>query len=303
MGVDRGTSGDAVQRSCPRLHEEGSCAGRTDAPELERTPAHSVCIAAASGEPMVKLDLPNISKIVLVTSGKGGVGKSTVVSNLAAEMAKRGLRIGLLDADFHGPSISVMFGSTERPRVVDRKIIPIVRYGIKLLSAGMLGDPAKAFVWRGALLRGVLKQLLRDTNWGDLDVLFIDMPPGTGEVHIAVLDLVEVDSAVVVTTPQEVARSDVRRSLTMLSSTGVPIVGLVENMGVFTCTTCGTAHQLFPGANVAAIAEEFGIPLTVRLPFHQAIGLSGDAGAPLLTTSGQIEEELASCLAPVIAAI
>lgn len=252
---------------------------------------------------MARLHLPNIAKFVLVTSGKGGVGKSTVVSNLAAEMAKRGLRVGLLDADFHGPSISVMFGSTERPKVVDRKILPIVRYGVKLLSAGMLGDPAKAFVWRGALLRGVLKQLLRDTNWGDLDVLFIDMPPGTGEVHIAVLDLVEVNSAVVVTTPQEVARSDVRRSLAMLAGVRIPIVALVENMSAFTCPSCGTEHRLFPGSNTAALAQEFGIALTVRLPFHQAIGLSGDSGAPLLTTSGQIEKDLALCLAPVIAAI
>ncbi|OKI02549.1 hypothetical protein A6A06_16160 [Streptomyces sp. CB02923] len=216
--------------------------------------------------------------MVLVCGGKGGVGKSTVAANVAAVLAGRGVRTGLLDADLHGPSLPVMFGLDERPAVRNGLIQPPTRHGISLMSTGLLAPPAQALAWKGPLLRGALKQMLRDVDWQDPDVLVIDTPPGTGDVHMALASLVDIRSAVVVTTPQDVALTDTRRCVSMLDQLGVPVQGVVENMAYFRCPDCDARHQLFPRPEGRDQLPRH------ELPMIAAIAASGDGGTPIALT-------------------
>lgn len=245
------------------------------------------------------IDLPSIKNIVLIASGKGGVGKSTVAANIAIGLAQRGIRVGLLDADFHGPSIPVMFGITQTPAVQQRRIQPIERFGISLLSVGMFAGPSKAFVWYGALLKGVLKQLFRDVNWGNLDFLLIDLPPGTGETLAAILSMVKVVGVVVVTTPQDVAQSDVRRSMAMLAALNVPLLALIENMSTYRCSHCGMVEKIFAGNGSAQLALDYSIATHVQLPLRSHVAQCGDSGVPVLATSSPEDDDFSNALLSV----
>jgi ATP-binding protein involved in chromosome partitioning len=225
--------------------------------------------------------LPQVGRIIAVGAGKGGVGKSTVAVYLALALSRRGQRVGLLDADIYGPSIPRMLGvHTAKPDMVDGKIQPVVAQGLELMSIGFLVDPAQAIAWRGPLIHKVLTQLMGDVAWGTLDTLIIDLPPGTGDVHLSLAQLVPVTGAVVVSTPQEVALQDAVKALTLYQQTGIEILGLVENMSSFTCTKCGEVHELFGRGTVERAARERNLPYLGDLPLNLSIRVSGDAGTP-----------------------
>ncbi|MEL6613131.1 MAG: Mrp/NBP35 family ATP-binding protein [Bacteroidota bacterium] len=227
-----------------------------------------------------------VKNFVAVASGKGGVGKSTVASNLACALAESGARVGLLDIDVYGPSVPVMFGipADEKPRVnEDRKIIPLVRYGVKLLSMGFLVDPANAVVWRGPMASSAVKQFVNDAMWGELDYLILDLPPGTGDIHLTLVQTVPVTGAIIVSTPQEVALADARKGVKMFEKTGVPVLGVVENMAYFTPPDLpDRKYYLFGEGGAKKMAAQNEVPLLAEIPIEQATREAGDRGAPVV---------------------
>lgn len=227
--------------------------------------------------------VPTVKSIVLVMSGKGGVGKSTVASNLALGLKKLGARVGLLDADIYGPSIPTMFGVHGQPMTDGQRIIPHERHGIKLMSIGFLiDDPKSAVVWRGPMLHGALLQFLKDVAWGELDVLLLDLPPGTGDIALTLSQKVRSTGAVIVTTPQEVALQDVYKSVSMAQKVGIPILGVVENESYFVCDGCEKRHELFGSGGGQKIADFAQAPLLGQIPLIPAVREWGDAGTPLV---------------------
>jgi ATP-binding protein involved in chromosome partitioning len=227
--------------------------------------------------------VPSVKSIVLVMSGKGGVGKSTVASNLALGLKKLGARVGLLDADIYGPSIPTMFGVHGQPMTDGQRIIPHERHGIKLMSIGFLiDDPKSAVVWRGPMLHGALLQFLKDVAWGELDVLLLDLPPGTGDIALTLSQKVRSTGAVIVTTPQEIALQDVYKSVSMAKKVGIPILGVVENESYFVCDGCEKRHELFGAGGGQKIADFAEAPLLGQIPLVPAVREWGDAGTPLV---------------------
>lgn len=230
--------------------------------------------------------VPGVKDVVLVMSGKGGVGKSTVAANLALALARSGKAVGLLDADMYGPSMPTMFGISGRPVSDGTKIRPLSRFGVKLMSIGFLLDDDKAaVVWRGPMLHGALLQFLKDVDWGDLDYLILDLPPGTGDVALTLSQRVRSSGAVIVTTPQEVALQDVYKSVSMAQKVGITILGVVENESYFTCDGCQKRHEPFGrggGERVAVFAEA---PLFGQIPMETAVREWGDAGTPIVEAS------------------
>jgi ATP-binding protein involved in chromosome partitioning len=230
--------------------------------------------------------LPGVRHVILVMSGKGGVGKSTVATNLTMALSRLGHRVGLLDADMYGPSIPTMLGVTGRPVSMDgKKIEPIERFGVKLMSIGfLLEDPKAALIWRGPMLHGALQQFLRDVNWGDLDYLVLDLPPGTGDVALTLSQKLTATGAVIVTTPQAVATDDVFKSVSMCEKVSIPILGVVENMSYFV-DTAGVKHELFGKGGGQAVADFAKAPLLGQLPIDPAVREWGDKGTPLVKAS------------------
>jgi ATP-binding protein involved in chromosome partitioning len=227
--------------------------------------------------------VPEVKNVILVMSGKGGVGKSTVAANLSLALSRMGHRVGLLDADIYGPSVPTMLGITGRPMSDGQKITPLSRFGIKLMSIGFLLDDAKtAVVWRGPMLHGALMQFLKDVNWGALDFLLLDLPPGTGDIALTLSQRVQSNGAVIVTTPQEVALQDVYKAVAMNQKVGIPILGIVENESYFICQTCETRHELFGSGGGQKVAEFAEAPLLGQIPMHPAVREWGDAGTPVV---------------------
>jgi ATP-binding protein involved in chromosome partitioning len=227
--------------------------------------------------------VPDVKHVILVMSGKGGVGKSTVATNLALALSKLGHSVGLLDADIYGPSIPTMFGILERPLSDGQRIVPLERYSIKLMSIGFLLEDAKsAVVWRGPMLHGALMQFLKDVAWGALDFLLLDLPPGTGDVALTLSQKVKASGAVVVTTPQEVALQDVYKSVSMCQKVGIPILGVVENQSYFVCDGCEKRHELFGSGGGQKIADFAQAPLLGQIPLHPSVREWGDAGTPVV---------------------
>ncbi len=227
--------------------------------------------------------VPGVKNVILVMSGKGGVGKSTVATNLALALKALGLKVGLLDADIYGPSIPTMLGVSGQPMSDGKKIQPLERFGVKLMSIGFLLEDAKsAVVWRGPMLHGALLQFLKDVEWGDLDFLILDLPPGTGDVALTLSQRVRSNGAVIVTTPQEVALQDVYKSVSMNQKVGIPIVGVVENESYFVCGNCSERHELFGAGGGQKIAEFAGAPLLGQIPLFPEIRKWGDAGVPVV---------------------
>src|SRR5262245_32110259 len=227
--------------------------------------------------------VPGVKNVILVMSGKGGVGKSTVATNLALALKALGLKVGLLDADIYGPSIPTMLGVTGQPMSDGKQIQPLERFGVKLMSIGFLLEDAKsAVVWRGPMLHGALLQFLKDVAWGELDFLLLDLPPGTGDVALTLSQRVRSNGAVIVTTPQEVALQDVYKSVSMAEKVGITVLGVVENESYFVCDGCEKRHELFGSGGGQKIADFAHAPLLGQIPLDGAVREWGDAGVPIV---------------------
>lgn len=228
-----------------------------------------------------------IDRIIAIGSGKGGVGKSTVSSNLAVALAKQGRRVGLLDADIYGPSQPRMMGVSKRPASPDGKtIIPLQAHGVTVMSIGLMLNEGDAVVWRGPMIMGALQQLLTQVEWGKLDILIIDLPPGTGDIQLTLCQRTQLTGAIVVSTPQDVAMLDARRALDMFAKLKTPVLGLIENMSTYHCPKCGHEAHLFGHGGVAAEAVKIGVPFLGELPLELETRIAGDAGTPIALGDG-----------------
>lgn len=235
--------------------------------------------------------IAGVRRILAVGSGKGGVGKSTVSSNLAVALARAGRKVGLLDADIHGPSQARMMGVSQRPASPDGKtIIPLRAHGVTMMSIALMLQEGEAVIWRGPMLMGALQQLLGQVAWGDLDVLIVDLPPGTGDVQLSLAQKVPVTGALIVSTPQDVALIDARRAINMFEKLKVPVVGLIENMSSYVCPNCGHEAHIFGHGGVATEAAAIGLPFLGELPLSIDVRLSGDAGTPVAAADGPVAE-------------
>ncbi len=229
--------------------------------------------------------LPGVRHIVAVASGKGGVGKSTTAVNLAVALAQAGHRTGLLDADIHGPSLPMMLGMHGKPALRGDRMVPVEAWGLKAMSIGLLVDPDTAMVWRGPMVMGALQQLLGQVEWGPLDVMVLDMPPGTGDAQLTIAQKLKLSGAVIVSTPQDVALADARRGVKMFEKTQVPVLGLVENMSFFCCPECGHRAELFGHGGARREADRLGVEFLGDIPLLLDIRESGDAGVPVVASA------------------
>jgi ATP-binding protein involved in chromosome partitioning len=229
--------------------------------------------------------LPKVKNIVAVASGKGGVGKSTTAVNLALALAAEGATVGILDADIYGPSQPMMMGIEGRPESADGKTMePLENYGVQVMSIGFLVDPSDPMIWRGPMATQALEQLLRQTNWGELDYLIVDMPPGTGDIQLTLSQRVPLTGAVIVTTPQDIALLDAKKGLKMFEKVGVPILGIVENMAVHVCSNCGHAEHIFGAGGGERMAKEYGVDYLGGLPLTMSIREQADSGRPTVVS-------------------
>ncbi len=236
-----------------------------------------------------RVSIPGVRNVIAVASGKGGVGKSTVTINLAVALAETGARVGLLDADIYGPSIPLMIGAKEKPITEGGRMSPVIKNGIKVMSMGFLVPENQPVVWRGPMVHGALTQFLTQVNWGDLDYLLIDMPPGTGDAQISISQSAPLSGAIIVTTPQEVSLLDARKGLRMFQNVKVPILGVIENMAGFICGHCDEVTPIFRQGGGAKIAEEMSVSLLGSIPLDPRIAEGGDMGTPMVTTHPNAE--------------
>ncbi len=229
-----------------------------------------------------KIELPGVGLVVAVASGKGGVGKSTTTANLALALAGKGLKVGVLDADIYGPSIPTLFGCEgAKPTMAEGRMIPVMAHGVKLISIGFLLPPDTPVIWRGPMVSGAIEQLFRDVDWGTLDVLLIDLPPGTGDAQLTMSQKAPLSGAVIVSTPQDLALIDARRALLMFRKVEVPVFGIVENMSYYECPNCGHREHIFSHGGAQAAARELETPFLGAVPLTLAIREAADAGTPL----------------------
>lgn len=240
--------------------------------------------APGGQNPMSKqAEIPGIAAIIAVASGKGGVGKSTTALNVALGLRDQGLRVGLLDADIYGPSVPRLTGIHEKPQLNDdRKMIPITRFGLSIMSIGFLVEEDTAMIWRGPMVMSAITQMLRDVAWGTLDVLVVDMPPGTGDAQLTLAQNVPLKGAIIISTPQDLSLIDARRGLAMFRKVNVPVLGIVENMSYFQCPHCGTRSDIFGHGGARDEAEKLGVPFLGEIPLHMSIRATSDAGTPVV---------------------
>ena len=230
-------------------------------------------------------EIPGVAAVIAVASGKGGVGKSTTALNLALGLRDLGLRVGLLDADIYGPSVPRLTGIHEKPKLNDdRKMIPIERFGLAIMSIGFLVEEDTAMIWRGPMVMSAITQMLRDVAWGTLDILVVDMPPGTGDAQLTLAQNVPLKGAVIISTPQDLSLIDARRGLAMFKKVNVPVLGIVENMSYFQCPECGTRSDIFGHGGARREAERLGVPFLGEIPLHMSIRTSSDAGTPVVAS-------------------
>ena len=238
--------------------------------------------------------ITGIARIVAIGSGKGGVGKSTLTANLAVALARQGRKVGLLDADIYGPSQPRMMGTTEKPTSVGNRIQPVLAHGVKVMSLGMMIEDGRAIIWRGPMLMGALQQLLGDVDWGELDVLLIDLPPGTGDVQLSLCQRTKITGAVIVSTPQDVALIDARRAIDMFNKLDAPVLGLVENMSAYVCPNCGHEAHLFGHGGVHREAERLGLPFLGEIPLDLSVRVAADSGVPVAAGDGPVAQSYAA---------
>jgi ATP-binding protein involved in chromosome partitioning len=247
----------------------------------------------AAGRPAPQgQSMPGVRNIIAVGSGKGGVGKSTTALNLAVMLARTGARIGLLDADIYGPNLPSMMGLTGRPQVHDKKMIPLERFGVRMISMGLLVDEDQPVVWRGPMLHNVIQQFLGDVAWGDLDCLVVDLPPGTGDVQLSLVQQARVTGAVIVTTPQGVSLMDARKAMAMFHMTNTPVLGIIENMSYFICPNCNEMHDIFSSGGGERTAAELGIPFLGAIPLGINVREGGDKGVPVAVAEPDCEQSV-----------
>jgi ATP-binding protein involved in chromosome partitioning len=239
-----------------------------------------------AASPMSKqADIPGVAAVIAVASGKGGVGKSTTALNLALGLRDLGLRVGLLDADIYGPSVPRLTGIHEKPKLNDdRKMIPIERFGLSIMSIGFLVEEDTAMIWRGPMVMSAITQMLRDVAWGTLDILVVDMPPGTGDAQLTLAQNVPLKGAVIISTPQDLSLIDARRGLAMFRKVNVPVLGIVENMSYFQCPECGTRSDIFGHGGARHEAERLGVPFLGEIPLHMSIRATSDSGNPVVAS-------------------
>jgi ATP-binding protein involved in chromosome partitioning len=229
--------------------------------------------------------VPGVRSIIAVASGKGGVGKSTTATNLALALASQGLKVGMLDADIYGPSQPRMLGISGRPNSPDGKVLtPLENYGVKCMSMGFLVAEDTPMIWRGPMVQSALQQMLRDVEWGELDVIVVDMPPGTGDAQLTMAQQVPLTGAVIVSTPQDIALIDAKKGLNMFRKVDVPVLGIVENMSVFVCPNCGHESHIFSHGGAKKEAERLGMEFLGEMPLHIAIRETSDSGKPIVVS-------------------
>jgi len=245
--------------------------------------------------------IPEVAHTIAVSSGKGGVGKSTVAVNLALALKQAGATVGLVDVDVYGPDVPLMMGARGKPGMFENKIIPVEAHGIKIMSIGLLVDEREALVWRGPMIHSAVQQFLRDVNWGALDYLVFDMPPGTGDAQLSLSQVIPLGGVVMVTTPQDVALLDVRKGLAMFRKLNVPVIGVVENMSYFVAPDTGKQYAIFGEGGGAKVAGEFGVPLLARIPLEMDTRKGGDAGTPIVV--GQPRSAQAEAFRALAAAV
>ena len=267
-----------IRKHCPDVSAvrlvEGEGPDQHEAPQPAPTPASN---------PFEKQEpIGGVKTILAVASGKGGVGKTTVAINLALALQQTGLKVGLLDADIYGPNVPAMLGVKKGPDVKGRRVLPAQVHDISVMSIAFFVDPNEAVIWRGPLVMKAVQQFLRDVEWGELDVLVVDLPPGTGDAQLTLAQEVPIDGAIIVTTPSEVALEDVRRGLQMFQRVNIPVFGVLENMSYFQCPHCGRETDVFSKGGGKKLAEKFGIPLLGEIPLDSALRAAGDEGKPLI---------------------
>jgi ATP-binding protein involved in chromosome partitioning len=293
-----GVDGDRVSLRIALGYPAASCRD-------ELAQAAQAAIRAGTGAAEVAIDLvseivshavqkglkpmPGVRNIVAVASGKGGVGKSTTAVNLALALAAEGARVGILDADIHGPSQPLMLGVSGRPETEGKKIHPIVAHGLQSMSIGYLIDEDTPMIWRGPMVVGALQQLLNDTLWEDLDYLIVDLPPGTGDIQLSLAQQIPVSGAVIVTTPQDIALLDAQKGLKMFEKVGIPVLGVIENMSVHVCSRCGHAEPIFGEGGGEKMARKYGTELLGQLPLDRSIREHADGGRPTVIAAPDSE--------------
>jgi ATP-binding protein involved in chromosome partitioning len=270
VNVGDASAGDAAKkpprRGLPVMNE---------APAAQRVPAPT------------PVAYPNLGNIIAVSSGKGGVGKSTVAVNLAVALAAQGARVGLMDADVYGPNVPRMMGVNEPPMVINERIVPLEAHGVKVISLGFLIDRDQPAIWRGPIVMKIITQFLRDVAWGELDYLFVDMPPGTGDAQLSLVQATQLSGAIIVTTPQEMSVGDALRGVKMFERVSVPVLGIVENMSWLECPHCGKPSPIFGSGGGERLAQEVGLPLLGQIPLYPRVLEAGDTGAPIVISDAE----------------
>jgi ATP-binding protein involved in chromosome partitioning len=235
----------------------------------------------AHGQPKAEDLIPEVKQTIAVSSGKGGVGKSTVTVNLAVALRQAGAAVGIIDSDVYGPDVPLMLGTRGRPEMFENRIIPVEAHGMKMMSIGLLVNDREPLVWRGPMIHSFIQQMLKDVSWGALDYLVFDMPPGTGDAQLSLSQVIPLSGVVMVTTPQEVALLDVRKAIAMFQKLNVPILGIVENMSYFVAPDTGKRYAIFGEGGGRKLADEYGVPLLAQVPLDPATRLAGDEGTPI----------------------
>lgn len=267
-----------IKMMSPEAIEKGASAAAAPAqPAPSRAPAAAPQQAVPASAP-----IEGVGKVIAVASGKGGVGKSTVAVNLALALSKLGFRTGLLDVDIYGPSLPTLLGITGRPAVRERRIVPMDASGLRVMSLGFLMEDDTPVIWRGPIVTGIIRQFLRDVDWSGLDYLIVDMPPGTGDAQLALAQTVPVDGAVIVTTPSDLALIDAARGLQMFKTLNIEVIGIIENMSHFVCTSCGTTHHIFGRDTVEKEAKRLETDLLGGIPLDMSVRKGGDEGRPVV---------------------